>query len=708
MSYARAWLQRLRRRVDGGVSSVGGDDADGGDGNVRRHSRLSTDSRGRYEASNPLTGQRGYVPRSYFQTLGRNARTTSVVSNSRQITSTDQPTATTEAGMSPQLMASPTMASEQQPRKAQGVRASTASPLYGVVMYDFEAERPDELDAKAGEAIIIIAQSNHEWFVAKPIGRLGGPGLIPVSFIEIRDMATGRAVTNLDEVVAKAAVPKVEEWKKAAAEYRNNSIPLGRFDFDDRESLTSPGTATADQLPAPATGGAPAMAARGPQRTSDDPLFVIKASVDQFFMDGPRHWFLLRCEMNDGRHRNLCRFYEDFYDFQIALLDAFPVEAGRTGEQRILPFMPGPLSYVDDTISAQRRADLDVYVQELCQLPAHITRHRLLHELFAAREGDVESSHATSLMPQPARSTSDRKSQQQAQPQQQGQRRSQPSAQQRASAGSQTQPSQQQQQSRGGYGSSPPVNGNGEVRMKSIQEQFDGLGLRDGRSAGAGAGAGLSNRTSAGGASGVGSAGAARSAQTGALYRAGSDQDARYATASSQTGAAGGAAGAGGYNPAARVPVFRGQPAATDGASAQSPALGAGRDNMSGAFGADGLSAGNPIAASAAAAGSGNAGGSGPVTQLKIKIFHDDDLIAIRVPSDIGYTRLREKIEDRIQPAAASTNGNGSTEGAGIGGTGGLTIRYRDPTTQQLKPVRDDVEHRQFMATGDKLVLYVQ
>ncbi len=41
--------------------------------------------------------------------------------------------------------------------------------LYAVVKYDFLAERADELEAKAGESIIVIAQSNFEWFVAKPI-----------------------------------------------------------------------------------------------------------------------------------------------------------------------------------------------------------------------------------------------------------------------------------------------------------------------------------------------------------------------------------------------------------------------------------------------------------------------------------------------------------------------------------------------------------
>ena len=120
--------------------------------------------------------------------------------------------------------------SSQSPGHARSSSTSKGAMVYGMVMYDFAAERPDELDAKAGEAIIVIAQSNPEWFVAKPIGRLGGPGLIPVSFIEIRDMSTGRAVEDPHRAVQAAGVPRVEEWKKLAADYKNSSISLGKFE----------------------------------------------------------------------------------------------------------------------------------------------------------------------------------------------------------------------------------------------------------------------------------------------------------------------------------------------------------------------------------------------------------------------------------------------------------------------------------------------
>ena len=110
---------------------------------------------------------------------------------------------------------------------------SKGAMVYGIVQYDFNAERPDELEAKSGEAIIVIAQSNPEWFVAKPIGRLGGPGLIPVSFVEIRDMTTGRPVDDPQLAVQQAGVPKVEEWKRIALNYKETSIELGKFGNSD-------------------------------------------------------------------------------------------------------------------------------------------------------------------------------------------------------------------------------------------------------------------------------------------------------------------------------------------------------------------------------------------------------------------------------------------------------------------------------------------
>ena len=138
-----------------------------------------------YEACNPaLPDARGLVPVSFFEPIGKTER------NSGQAKT--EPIATKapdhDSGYSESSLSSAVTNAAPQERTSKTLGKGAGAMVYGIVMYDFAAERPDELEAKQGEAIIVIAQSNPEWFVAKPIGRLGGPGLIPVSFIEIRDM----------------------------------------------------------------------------------------------------------------------------------------------------------------------------------------------------------------------------------------------------------------------------------------------------------------------------------------------------------------------------------------------------------------------------------------------------------------------------------------------------------------------------------------
>jgi bud emergence protein 1 len=95
--------------------------------------------------------------------------------------------------------------------------------------------------------------------------------------------------------------------------------------------------------------------------------------------------------MEDGRHFELSRYYEDFYDFQIALLTEFPAEAGNTGtQQRSLPYMPGPVNYVTDAITEGRQHNLDAYVKNLLTQPPYISRCALVKQFFAPREGDYE------------------------------------------------------------------------------------------------------------------------------------------------------------------------------------------------------------------------------------------------------------------------------------------------------------------------------
>ena len=91
----------------------------------------------------------------------------------------------------------------------------------------------------------------------------------------------------------------------------------------------------------------------------------------------------------------LFRSYNDFFDFQTALLERFPREGGREGKYpRIVPFMPGPSENVDDTLSATRQTELDDYLRRICRLnrttARYILEHHLTREFFALKPGDIE------------------------------------------------------------------------------------------------------------------------------------------------------------------------------------------------------------------------------------------------------------------------------------------------------------------------------
>lgn len=294
-------------------------------------------------------------------------------------------------------------------------------------------------------------------FVAKPIGRLGGPGLIPVSFVEIRDPTTGRAVENVSALLESGSVPRVDEWKKKTADYHAASIPLGKFDTKKATVLNSPFTQGTDErnggrgelarqqeraLGGMSTSqsansinslaysensrkGANASSTQksaSPHSSQPPPTAIqdlpegtfTSAKVVSFHREDDAYFFriyatFLPLAPNAPAVRLiLFRMYDDFYHFQISLLNAFPIEAGRNadgGERppstdsqpgtRILPYMPGPLDDVDDAVTESRREELDYYLRELIGLhrlgAAYILQDKLVRKFFNPREADAQT-----------------------------------------------------------------------------------------------------------------------------------------------------------------------------------------------------------------------------------------------------------------------------------------------------------------------------
>ncbi|OXC85723.1 bud emergence protein 1 [Cryptococcus neoformans] len=380
-----------------------------------------------FEALNPLTGSRGLVPKIDFEEFvkgGRHPGGERSVDHGRPNTPSHSSVSQKDVRKAGPIFSPPASADEARTQK---------NPVYAIVQYDFRAERPDELEAKKGEPIVIMAQSNHEWFVAKPIGRLGGPGLIPVAFVEVRDPKTGQLIE-----IEPNSIPMVEEWKKKTAEYKAAAIPLGKLDIapgqgvtnspyapaqttrtsDSYSSMSRTGSVSTTLINPPSGASSSSTTPAPTERSSKQPPYVpvknemlplgdlMSMSVPSFHQENGVYWFRLQVtfvpdDLTASAYTfGLYRSYEDFYDFQIALLDTFPVEAGRSGSadgrstpERILPYMPGPVDYeIDDELTEYRREELDVYVKELLDLKSKgagfILRHELFRAFFATRHGD--------------------------------------------------------------------------------------------------------------------------------------------------------------------------------------------------------------------------------------------------------------------------------------------------------------------------------
>jgi len=189
-----------------------------------------------FQAENPLESVRGIVPSSFFVKFGPNRPSNLLtLENSTKRHHRRSPFFAFGKGKNPMPSTKPTsLLSCQSPRSVDSSPTAESKTRYqslcGTMKYNFVGERSDELSARYGEPVIIMAHSAHEWFVAKPIGRLGGPGFIPASYVDLQEIKTCR---GLSPIQAQDLIPTVEEWKERVAKYKASSVALGVVAAED-------------------------------------------------------------------------------------------------------------------------------------------------------------------------------------------------------------------------------------------------------------------------------------------------------------------------------------------------------------------------------------------------------------------------------------------------------------------------------------------
>jgi bud emergence protein 1 len=177
-------------------------------------------------------------------------------------------------------------------------------------------------------------------------------------------------------------LPHVEDWKKKALNYRANCITLGILDNSAQTSSASHPSTFINTIPPtthpPMTMQMASTQSYNEQQLSDLPQtppilpgLLLSAKVISFHFEMDEYWFRIHAlyqpvnpsgstMLPPAKHFTLFHMYNDFFNYQIALLDMFPREAGHMGRHpRIIP-------EVDRALSTARQWELDDYLHHLC------------------------------------------------------------------------------------------------------------------------------------------------------------------------------------------------------------------------------------------------------------------------------------------------------------------------------------------------------
>ncbi|GME84644.1 unnamed protein product [Ambrosiozyma monospora] len=250
--------------------------------------------------------------------------------------------------------------------------------LYGRLLYEFTAERPDELSVAAGDSVIICAHHEHEWFIGKCLDKIGEPGLIPVSYVQLFDIATKVPYKEPAAVVIeREKLPTVDDWKALKNKHKASARAVGSLALQQNGNGNGNGS-LAD------LSRSSSLATRTQELV--DP-YATDATVESFASTRGKYWYLVRVLLSNGHVRSLCRYYEDFFNFHQLVLNTWPREGDK---KREIPYIPGPVVEVTEKLCHLRMNDFDNYLKRLLELPDYISRSVLVNSFFDIMEGDQE------------------------------------------------------------------------------------------------------------------------------------------------------------------------------------------------------------------------------------------------------------------------------------------------------------------------------
>lgn len=227
-----------------------------------------------------------------------------------------------------------------------------------VLKYRFDAESDHELLVVKGDILKLVDRPGNGWLVVKFLDKMHPPGLIPSSYV---DIAVNDPVNPVTAAWLQASVP-VEDPQSGqsgsgSALNCSGSAPEGPESVhntpenaqNDLESTlrglaistdTTPSAEAAD--PGTSTPNSPLLAEKAPKTTSRPT--PTSASISNFLLFENRYWYRVDIAYSDGSRAYICRYYQDFYNLHISLLDTLnALDASEIAETLRLPKLPEPI-----------------------------------------------------------------------------------------------------------------------------------------------------------------------------------------------------------------------------------------------------------------------------------------------------------------------------------------------------------------------------
>ncbi|KAJ9073997.1 bud emergence protein 1 [Entomophthora muscae] len=239
----------------------------------------------------------------------------------------------------------------------------------------------EDLEASKGDPVLILEEIDENFYFAKLIGKVGAPGRIHKSQVELKEEVTQKA-QRTESLSSLCALRKNNSTGNAPRTEKMRFMSSRRSDSTPQllcQQYSSWGVLGAEL--------SLGTAENFDNKITESHVVLDAIPISEIKIVGwDRALIELTAIFCDSSCQSVFRSPASFRELQLKLLETFPSESGFNGKDRVMPYMP------DLDCNPNAIAELNAYFQELLEVNALLPRCRPLLEFVAIRQGDAKKA----------------------------------------------------------------------------------------------------------------------------------------------------------------------------------------------------------------------------------------------------------------------------------------------------------------------------